>query len=187
METFPTSILSSYPLPLETEFKTLVTDFESGKEQRRKRWAFPKRSVGLRFDSLSPDGFKTLWEFYQARSGAYEAFNYIHPIADYWYGEKLGVGNGSQTTFDLPGVETAETSVVVYKDGVSSAFTWVSGGGEAGSDRVTMSTVPAPGAVLTADFYGRLRIVARFAQDKLGKELFEYLLYRSEIRLAEVR
>ena len=102
-------------------------------------------------------------------------------------GEKVGVGNGSQTTFDLPGVATTESSVVVYKDGVSSAFTWGSGGGEGGSDQVVMSVVPASGTVLTADFYGRLRITARFAQDKLGKELFEYLLYRGEIRLVEVR
>jgi len=187
MAAFPETAFASYPLTVESSWKTLISDFESGKEQRRKRWAFPKRKISLRYDKLTPAGIKDIWQFYQARSGAYETFYLFVPVLDYWYGEYVGTGNNVLTTFDLPSKSTTEASVTVYVDGVSSPFTFVEGGGQEGSDRAIMSSAPGEGAILTADFYGKLRINGRFGVDNLSKELFDYLLFRAEIPILEVK
>jgi len=185
METFPSSVFFNFPVKVESSFKTLVSDFESGKEQRRKRWAFPKRRFTIPYNAIDPDETDVLWKFYQERSGAYEAFWFIYPLRKKWYGEYLGVGNGTQVTFDLPSYQTE--SVYVYKDGVYSYWTFIDGGGQAGADRVEMGVTPEDGTILTADIDGQLRLPMRFEQDNLSEELFDYLLSRSQISLIEVK
>jgi len=187
MEIFPQNIFVSGTLPKKTMFKTLITAFETGKEQRRKKWAFPRREFGLNYKRVVRGSFKDIWKFYHERSGAYEAFWLIDPSFDYWYGEFLGYGNGTQTYFDLKSVSTDQETltVSVYVDGVSSAFTFVSGSGQGGCDRVIMGVAPETGTIVTADFYGKLRIPARFLQDELTRELAEYLFYNSQIPVIE--
>ena len=90
-------------------------------------------------------------------------------------------------TFDLPSKDTTEASVKMYVDGIESSHTFLSGGGQGGSDRVTMDVAPATGKYVTAEFEGKLRLYARFAQDNLSKNMFFNLVYSSTFDIVEVR
>lgn len=186
MEIFPETILISNPLRVDEEWKTTITDFQSGKEHRQKRWAFPKHSVGLTHKVLKQSEMATLWEFCHKRCGSYDTFWFLLPLADNWYGEYVGTGDGSTHIFDLPSKSTTGT-IYVSVNGVLVGFAFISGGGQAGSDRVNITVAPSQGAIITATFYGRLRLKARFAVDKLTKEMFEYLLFNAQIDLIEVK
>ena len=188
MALFPETVFISYPLSVKETWKTLITDFETGKEQRRRKWAFPKRQVGgINYQRIDPADFKDIWAFYNARKGAYESFYFYVPEPDYWFGEFIGEGDDAEDTFDLCSKSTDEESVVVYVDGVSSSFDFIEGGGQEGSDRAQLAVVPDVGAIITADFYGKLRLKTRFGVDNLSKEYFDYLMINSEIPLIEVR
>ncbi|RLA87311.1 MAG: hypothetical protein DRG40_00685 [Deltaproteobacteria bacterium] len=187
MEVFPQNIIYPYPIEVEEIWKTLITDFESGKEQRRRRWAFPKRKVRIKFSPLQETEARTLWEFYHARQGAFEAFWFVWPYADRWTDEYVGTGDGSTTTWDLPSVDTDPDTVQVYVDGLSVSFTFLEGGGQAGADRVQLAVAPEEGEVVTADFEGKLRIKARFAADNLTKELFKYAAWTIGVEILEVK
>ena len=186
METFP-SLYYGFPLPLEEEFKTRISDFESGQEQRQRCWAFPRRTVNLESRNNPQTEINALWKFYRERYGAYEAFWFVMPTNDDYYNEYVGRGDGLTKTFDLPSIGTAPASLTVYVDGGDTEVLFVSGGGQASSDRITFSAAPDEGALITADFYGRLRLYARFGQDKLTRELFSVLLYNASLEIREIK
>ena len=186
MEIFPEILIIAYPLPIRGQWKTDITDFKSGKEQRNKVWPFSKKRVPLNCKHLKQDEMADLWKFYQLRSGAHEAFWFVAPLADYWYNEYVGRGDDSTTIFDLPSKETEEESVEVFVDGGSTSITFLEGGGQAGADRIQFSAAPSEGAVITADFKGRLRLKARFAVDDLTKELFSLLAFSAQLELQEI-
>ena len=187
MEVFPENIFSNYPAQFGSQWRTLVTNFESGTEQRRKRWAFPKRHIKLSYKRLKEDKIKDFWKFYQDRQGTLEAFWFFALAERYFYNEYVNRGDGSTVTFDLPSKNTTQASVTVYVDGVSSSFTFISGGGQGSSDRVTMAIAPANGALITADFYGRLRLKARFDSDMLSDDLVILLDYDMDIGIQEAK
>ena len=66
----------------EINFKTLVTQFESGKEQRRSKRP-PKRRFVLEFDKTTNynNDAQKMWEFFIDRKGKLEPFlfDYIKP------------------------------------------------------------------------------------------------------------
>lgn len=57
------------------QYKTLVTQFESGKEQRRSKGS-PRRKFTLQFDkaTTTSDDAQDIWDFFCARKGKYEKF-----------------------------------------------------------------------------------------------------------------
>ncbi len=188
MATFPE--IDTQSLIVEPEFNTLSTTgtFDSGKEQRRSKQLYPKYNVTLSYDKIEIADVRTLWEFYMARNGAYEAF-YIYDFAlflNHTFNHKkqyCGTGDGSTAIFDIPGRTT--TSHVIYSDGsdVTSATTILVGGGNSSSDRVEYDTAPGEGVIVTADFTGYLRMRVRFAEDKLPRETFIEQIYSYGISL----
>lgn len=176
-------------IEITDQWKTTITPMESGcNENRTKRWRFPKRSVNIPYSRDEAADVSAAWLFYRARSGAYEPFWLIVPTEDVepYEDEFIARGDGITQSFDLPGKTTTLRSV--YVDGVEDATaTYASGTGEAGVDRVTFSSVPAEGALLTADFTGYLRLRARFAQDSLKKTNFDYLAYEFGVDFIEAR
>lgn len=56
----------------EVGLRTLITEFESGKEQRRAVGA--SRKMWTRRFSHSTEEAQMVWDFFQARQGAYESF-----------------------------------------------------------------------------------------------------------------
>ncbi len=190
MATYPEAPAPVYPLIIEPEFKTLISGFDGGGEQRRQKQLFAKYNVTVQYDALSAADAQTIYDFYMARKGSYEAF-YIYDLAllasistDHT-GLYCGTGDASTEVFDIPGRSTS--SQVVYVDGVEQTVTTdyviLTGGGESSADRIDFVSAPAAGEVITVDFTGYLRIRARFAEDSLPKELFMTNLFRYGLKL----
>lgn len=185
MPLFPESILISYPVVIGAEWRTLVSDYDSGAEQRRQKWAFPKKRAKIASKNVKPAELGDLWEFYMARKGAKEAFHiYAGNNQDEWYGEHLGTGDDVQDTFDLPGKNVNQATVVVYVNGTSVSYSFSQGTGQWGADQVIISAgAPDSGEIITADFNGLYRLYGRFAADRLSRELFTFLLYNVGVEI----
>lgn len=167
------------PLKVELEFRTLVSQFESGVETRKAKRTHPRRNLRVSYTYLSKTNANTLWQFYLSRQGAYEAFNFFFVYSDTYEGEYVGEGDGSTTVFNLP--SKSASSYTLYKDGVEQDgggvdYTFASGGGADGADKVTMVAAPSDGEVLTWDFTGYLKVRCRFLEDMLPFEVFFRLL-----------
>lgn len=189
MSTFPeSSPTPNYPLSVEPELNTLISGFDGGGEQRRQKLLYPKYNVIVSYKKISVAEARTLWEFYLARAGAYEAF-YIYDLALLLghsfnhVGEYCGTGDGSTTIFDIPGRSTS--SRTVYTDGVdvTSGVSFLTGGGSSNSDRVDFNSAPTAGGIVTIDFTGYLRMRVRFLEDKLSRANFVDELYAYGIKL----
>lgn len=178
-----------HSLIIEPEFNTLLSGFDGGGEQRRQKQLYPKYNVFVSYPNISIAEARTLWEFYMARKGAYEAF-YIYDLALILghsfnhVGEYCGTGDGSTTIFDIPGRSTSSQTIYAGGVDVNSSTTILTGGGTSSSDRVQFdAAAPAAGVIVTSDFTGYLRMRVKFAEDKLSREVFHYKLYAYGIRL----
>jgi len=163
----------------------LVTDFESGSEQRRKVWSFPKRRVQLAFNVITQSDLRQIWQFFSDRNGSYEEFDFYIPYQEYWYNEYLGTGPGD--VFDLKSKNTDVATVTVYNDGAEVGYSFLEGGGQYGSDRIDLTVAATDGEVISADFYGQMKLTSRFEQDQLGFEIFTWLLYNNQINIVEAK
>jgi hypothetical protein len=186
MAEFPSStVIPSYPYELLPVWKTIVSAFDSGKEQRRQKQTYAKYDVKLKFENLTNSQMQTLWNFYIARRGSYEAFHFYTPDTADWDGLYIGVGDATKVIFDIPGKNTSTLSV--YIDGAAtSAYTALIGGGESNSDRIEFNSAPTAGQIITCDFSGYLRIRCRFKEDSMSRELFEYTLHKTSLELKGV-
>lgn len=187
MATWPeSSPKPNYPLIITPRFRVLASDLDAGNEQRRLKQEFPKFDVRVTYDGfLTKAEMDVLWNFYLARKGGYEAF-YIYDMADVlnvtstsYTDLYVGTGDGSTATFDIPGRSTS--SQTLYIDGVEDeTAAFLTGGGDSSSDRVTPTSAPAAGEVISVDFTGIMRYRVRFGLDKgLSRELFETVYYRA--------
>lgn len=177
MSLYPTTVYPSFVYPVQHKFKTLISEADSGVEVRRSLFRFGKRIFTLQYNILTFAQRKTLLNFYRGVSGAYTAFYYKDWFLLFWYDEKVGYGDGSTLTFDLPSFTTTNDSTLkVYVAGVEKTKTthwnFVSGGGTEGSDRITFTAgnAPASGALITTDFTGYLRARVRF-EDTLDESI----------------
>lgn len=185
MATFPEDPIPSFPLNIEPEWITLVRQVDTGGEQRKQKSLFPKYNVTVQYDVLTQSEMQTLWDFYQARKGAYDAFYIFDLVAMNHDGQYAGTGDGATEIFDIPGRSTSAQSV--YLDGLLQTLTTdyviLTGGGESNADRIDFVSPPTAGAIVTVDFTGYLRMRVRFLNDKLPRELFSVLLFRYGIEL----
>ena len=67
------------PFIEELNYKTLVTSFEDGKEQRRKKWSSPKRIFTINLRGKSQTIEDRIWDFYKSREGMYDTFYFENP------------------------------------------------------------------------------------------------------------
>lgn len=178
-----------YSLVRKQKYRTNITRFRSGREQRQGVGSpFPLREVELSYGALEQDELDLLWNFYNQRLGQLYTFLWFHPFMRSVIGEYVSRGTGAATTFDLPSKSTVnDASLVVYVNNVITAVTFLSGGGDGGSDRIQFAAAPAQGATIKADFKGRHRLTCRFTKEELAEDLFEAELYRTGVGLTEVR
>ena len=186
MATFPESPVPIYPLTISQRWKTIVTGMDSGYEERTAKWLFSKYDVNVKYNALSATDAQTLWNFYLARKGSYDAF-YIYDlslkalITKAHVDQYIGTGDGSTEVFDIPGRSTS--SQTIYVAGVAQTLTtnYViltgGGGGGSNSDRVDFVNPPPLGDIITCDFSGYLRMRVKFAEDIMSYELFATTLY----------
>lgn len=163
-------------------WKTIIAAMDSGVEQRRQKWTFPKYDIKLSFAVLSASEIQAIWNFFVARHGSFEAFYFYTYDALAWTGCYIGVGDGATQTFDIPGKGTSAQTI--YVDGASTvAVTILTGGGAESSDRVTFTIAPAAGAILSCDFTGYMRIRCRFKEDTIDRSHLQHTLYTTGIEL----
>jgi hypothetical protein len=180
---YPTTPRSSFPYEIENVYSTIISSFDSGKEQRRLKNLYPKYNVSLKYDILYTAEFQILWNFYQARKGTLEAFMFYTPDKCIWENNFVGMGNASSITFDIPGKTTQDH--LVYLNGLvqdSNDYAITYGLGDCSSDIITFDTAPALNDIITIDFNGYLRIRCRFAE-QMTRSAMIGLIYSAGIKL----
>jgi uncharacterized protein (TIGR02217 family) len=188
MSAFPSLASVPYinPLGHSIEWKTIISQYDDlGAEQRKQKWLYPRRNLKLTYAYLTFTEVSTLWEFYLARKGSYEAFNFFFPFSETYVGEYVGTGDGSTVIFNLPA--KTSTHYKVYIDSVaqteSTNYTFGSGTGADGEDKVKFTAAPTDGARITYDFTGYLKVRCRFEDDKMDMETFYARLTGTGLKL----
>jgi hypothetical protein len=92
METYPASPIPSFSQVITGEYKTLISQFDSGAEQRRRLLRFPKRTVNINYKTLTVTETETLRAFFRKVFGSSESFWWVDPIKKKWTDEYLGRG-----------------------------------------------------------------------------------------------
>lgn len=148
MTAFPTFSNDGPTSPLieQVVFKTLRTEFENGAVQTKKKYLYPRRNFQLKFNVLTPANARTLYNFYIARGGSFDQFNFFHPFSHAYVGEYVGVGDGSSINFNAPCKESS--SVTVYVDGFEQGGT-VSTSSPSASPSSSISNSPSSSASLS--------------------------------------
>ena len=178
MALFPAYSTVEYGNPVieEMQFKTLFSNFDNqGQERRKRKWLYPKRLITLQYSNISLTNGRTLFDFYIARSGSYDAFTFFKYESEIHTGEYVGTGDASETVMNLP-CKTS-SSETVYLDGVEQTgggthYTLGAGTGTDGADKITWEAAPASGERVTVDFTGYLKIKCRFKDDNMSFSTF---------------
>lgn len=167
--------------------RTLVTPFESGKEQRRAKWSAPIRSFDLIYNGRTHTRMQELWTFYKDRQGAYDTFYFENPNdspISLSGDETIGVGDGTDVSFNFDRFPVKSGDCTITVGGIAQTeatdynVTYATGA-------ITFVSAPASGDTITATDY-RFYTISRFAEDNMSRELFSYRLYNSGLRLIEV-
>jgi len=173
------------PFTVELEFKTVLSEFESGEIQAKSKRLFPRRNLRVRFAANSLTEAAEVWAFYLARKGRLQAFNAFLPWQDTYTGEYVATGDGEATSFNLP--SKLATAYSVYVGGSEAAsgvdFSITLQGGADGADRIDFTSPPGVGEYVTMDFTGHLKVHGRFAADVLSFEMFSGLLFNYGIEI----
>ena len=189
MATYPESPVPIYPLTVTPRFKTITSGMDSGSDERTAKWLYPKYDVAVRYESLSATEVQTLWDFYLARKGGYEAFyvydlSLLATVTKTHTTQYMGTGDATTTTFDVPGRSTSSHDVFVDAVEIADAdYTVLTGGGSSSADRIQFDTAPAAGEILTVSFAGYLRMRVCFAQDQMDFNLFMINLFSTGVEM----
>jgi len=109
---FPTTPIPSYTYSISSGYKTLVSKYDSGVEQRRSLIRFPYRSFNLIYKYLSDANRITLQNFFTNRKGQSEGFWFVDFRKSKWVDEYVGRGTADAligALADDGGVKTDET------------------------------------------------------------------------------
>jgi phage-related protein len=186
------------------EFKTLVSEFESGREQRRAKWGTnSRRRFRINFEVLEKSDADILYNFYIARQGSYDNFYFVNKFDGFTSQTAFVVGytesqliEGTFSACPLrptyltisTGPDTANLTALCTDDGAGSLVTPVG---------VTLGTVVYDTGTYSFlipeistnsyvwETHKRYRRV-RFSEDALTREHFAYMLFRVGLELVEV-
>ena len=180
---FPVNI----PFEENINWNTLVTAYEDGKEQRRQKWSTPKRAYAIALKGRTNTIMQQVWDFYVARAGAYDTFYFENPNESPKSMESSQtVATGTNDTFQFANYPWISGDIVVYKNSVASGDENTDWTIDKTNGRITFvaNRLPEADAVIAAD-YAFARVV-RFADDKLNRQMFNYKLFNSSLKLIEV-
>lgn len=159
------------------QFKTIISDFDDlGRERRKRKWLYPKRTVVLQYEHITKTNAMTLYQFFLDRAGAYESFAFFDHTARTYQGEYIATGDGTTLMYNLPCRNSAGRAI--YVSGVEKTvgvhYTYSALGGTDGEDEITFEAgdVPTDGHRITMDFTGNLKIRCRFKEDNYTFETF---------------
>lgn len=174
------------PVKVGIRFKTLKSDFgEAGGIQRKKKHLFPRRDITLVYPWLTVSEASTLWAHYLSMAGSYGEFAWFDSVTAVYVGEYVGIGDGTQTVWNLPC--KLASSISIYIDGIEQTLTtnYTIGleGGADGEDKLTMTVAPADGQRITVDFDGYLKVRCAYKEDVSDFEQFYARLVNHGVEL----
>lgn len=74
LATSPDQVLEETP-----SFKTLISEYENGAEQRRAKWSTPLREFRLIFRNRTATEYAEALDFFKSKLGAYTSFTWTNP------------------------------------------------------------------------------------------------------------
>ncbi len=178
------------------EFKTDVVSLSSGHEKRNSIWSYPRARYELSFKDISKTQSNKTLSFFMARKGKAYGFRFKDWNDFEAKNQIIGVGNGTQTAFQLVKeyqdeiqnfqrriYKPVEGSVVCY---VNSTLITVGFSVDLVSGILNFTEPPAVAAVISADF--QFDVPVRFNTDFLGSgtESYDNTSVR-KIELTEVK
>ena len=188
----PTSVWIWRPSAIQVQdsYKTLVTAFESGAEQRRGKWARPRMRVTMRFDkaALTNDDVADIWRFYQKQRG--NLYPFLLPL----FGRLTAVASaytvGSKTlwvddTQDFTTSATSRWNLIYLQSVVGGNYDVFTITSVTGATRIEVQSA-------TGNAYGigdpvAPVITARFEGDMMSPEFLPAYLTNLGLSFTEVR
>jgi uncharacterized protein (TIGR02217 family) len=190
---FPTDI--SYGSEGGPEFSTEVVVLGSGHEQRNINWTYPRERWNVAYGVKTKAILQALLEFFYARQGRAYGFRFKNHDDFEGLAEQIGVGDSSETQFQLvkiytsgPGALTRKITkpvagtVTVFKDSVPDVGGWTI---DTTTGIVTFNSAPSGGEILTATF--EFDVPMRFDTDHLPVNLSTYEARAADVPLVEIR
>lgn len=174
------------PLVEQINLKNIKVSFGQEAQERVKRqWDYPKRDVSLKYPQIPKADALTIWNFYIARGGSWEAFKYFHPLINIYEEEFVAIGNDQEYVFDLPAIESIDYTL--YLNGIPqntpADYTFGAYQGANGEDAVEFAVIPEVGSIITWSFTGKLVQRCRFDSDTQDFETFNSQLSKIGIKL----
>ncbi|BCA57678.1 DUF2460 domain-containing protein [Sphingomonas sp. HMP6] len=176
-------------------WNTKIATAASGRERRRKQWAYPRWRFKIGHevlrDTVAYPELQRLFAFFNANAGQYTEFSYFDAFDNAVVDQAFGTGDGTTTTFQL--MRTGGAGAILFTEPVRSvisckakvagtlATTTVNYGGT-----VTFATAPAAGAALT--WTGAYMFLVRFEQDDMdASQLMQGLWSQAGLALITVK
>lgn len=182
------------PYEEEIQYLTIISESESGKEQRFQKWLRPRRTFRIKLEARQATETDQIWRFYTRHKGPYDTFLFQNPNENPVTAERFGSGDGVKSVFYLgtsvdmstgdliltPASLTVQRSTGGTGDFLSfSAYT----ADEPIGQLTTNVSLPS-GDVLRANYNFRYRV--RFKENMLSREIFAASLWRFGLELIEV-
>ena len=89
----------SKPITDGIQFSTIITAFDSGVEQRRKKGA-PRRTWEFNYVALLGTAYQTIADFFLNRGGPLESFQWVHPLSNLQYTVRFNMDSLSGEYFE---------------------------------------------------------------------------------------
>lgn len=182
------------PFEEQIQYLTVVSESESGIEQRFQKWLRPRRTFRLRLEARNPSDTDSIWRFYTRHKGAFDSFLFENPNENPVTAETVGSGDGTKTVFYLGGKVDMSTGDLIVTPATAVLTRSVGGTGDYLSftaftidepvGQVTTNTALPSGDVLRANYNFRYRV--RFQEDPLTREAFAADLWNFGINFVEV-
>lgn len=146
----------------ESQWKTDVSGFDSGKEQRRSRWTSDRKIYHFGYPNAYDSQITTLWDFYRSRKGSWDYFYLVIPPSN-THSETV---NGATTVVLSAATKPSPTNITVTLDGTAiSDWTY-----SETTKTITFDSAKTGAIIVT--FY-EMKLV-RFLADSLSREWFLY-------------
>lgn len=187
-DTYPVSLARYGRLRMTSLWRTVVTEYEGGQEQRDARWLTPRFRFDISYDLLEdaprPEKmfvWQVLFDHYMDRKGRFASFHFQDWTRADRLKEILGKGNGVRTVFKI--YEDKASAITVYKNNVvqSTGFTL-----DLTTGKITFTAAPASGDLITADVTQGLFKV-RFDMDDAAWERLLHGDWRAQVSMLQVR
>lgn len=182
------------PFEEDIRYLTVVSEGESGKEQRYQKWLRPKRTFRVKLDARQLTETNQIWRFYTRRKGSFDTFLFQNPNENPVTAETVGSGDGARSVFYLGQSVDFATGDLIVVSGSETITRSVKGTGDYLSfsaytidypvGQITTNAPLPSGDVIRANYNFQYRV--RFKDDNLSREAFTGELWRFGVDLVEI-